>query len=42
MNVTPDTNFLISATQLDNSAAHKTLIKLIKANTNIFTTKEIL
>ena len=42
MNLTVDTNFLISATQWDNSAAHKILIKLIESDAKIFTTKEIL
>ena len=42
MRITVDTNFLISATQWDNSVAHKLLIKLIKTNVEIFTIKEIL
>jgi len=42
MRITVDTNFLISATQWDNSVAHKLLIDLIKINIEIFTTKEIL
>ena len=42
MKITVDTNFLISATQWDNSVAHKLLIKLIKIDVEIFTTKEIL
>ncbi len=42
MKITVDTNFLISATQWDNSVAHKLLIKLVKSNVEIFTTKEII
>ena len=42
MRVTADTNFLISATQWDNSAARKLLIKLIQENAVIFITQEIL
>ncbi|MEK6881861.1 MAG: hypothetical protein AABY22_19745, partial [Nanoarchaeota archaeon] len=42
MKITADTNFLISATQWDNSVSHKILIKLIKADAKIFITKEIL
>src|SRR3989344_1319749 len=42
MRITADTNFLVSATQWDNSVAHKVLIKLIETNAEIFTTKEIL
>ena len=42
MKITADTNFLISATQWDNSVAHKLLKKLIEKNAEIFTTKEIL
>jgi putative PIN family toxin of toxin-antitoxin system len=42
MKLTPDTNFLISATQWDYSVCHKLLQKLIIENTEIFTTEEIL
>ena len=42
MKITADTNFFISATQWDNSVAHKLLIKLIESDTPIFTTKDIL
>jgi len=42
MKITVDTNFLISATQWDNSVAHKLLMKLIKVDTEIFTTKDII
>jgi len=42
MRITADTNFFISATQWDNSVAHKLLIRLIKTDAEIFTTKEIL
>ena len=42
MKITADTNFLVSATQWDNSVAHKLLIKLIEINAEVFTTKEIL
>src|SRR3989344_5169378 len=42
MRVTLDTNFLISATQWDNSVAHKILIKFIETGVEIFTTEEIL
>lgn len=42
MNVTLDTNFLVSATQWNNSVCAKVLERLLKQNTNIFTTKEIL
>lgn len=42
MKVTPDTNFLISATQWDNSVSHKLLVKLIQNDAEIFTTPEIL
>ncbi len=37
-----DTNFLVSATQWNYSVAHKLLEKLIRANCEIFATKEIL
>ncbi len=42
MKIVADTNFLISATQWDYSVSHKLLIKLIKNNDIIFSTKEIL
>ena len=42
MKITADTNFLVSATQWNNSVAHKLLIKLIEINAEVFTTKEIL
>lgn len=42
MKITIDTNFLVSSTQWDYSVAHKLLIKLIKKDVEIFTTKEIL
>jgi len=42
MKVTVDTNFLISSTQWDYSVAHKLLIKLIKRNIEIYSTKDIL
>ena len=42
MKVTVDTNFLISATQWDYSAAHKLLKKLILSDAKIFTTQDIL
>ena len=42
MNVTVDTNFLISSTLWDNSSAHKLLLKLIENNAKIYATKEIL
>jgi len=42
MRITLDTNFLISATQWDYSIAHKLLMKLISADAEIFTTKDIL
>ena len=42
MKITVDTNFFVSATQWDNSVSHKLLLKLLKTNTEIFTTKEIL
>ena len=42
MRVTLDTNFLISATQWDESVSHKLLVKLIQSNAEIFTTQEIL
>ncbi|HLC86862.1 MAG TPA: putative toxin-antitoxin system toxin component, PIN family [Candidatus Nanoarchaeia archaeon] len=42
MKVTVDTNFLISATQWDYSAAHKLLKKMILSDTKIFTTQDIL
>jgi len=42
MKITADTNFLVSATQWDNSVAHKILVKLIEIDTEIFTTKDIL
>ncbi|PIN91352.1 putative toxin-antitoxin system toxin component, PIN family [Candidatus Pacearchaeota archaeon CG10_big_fil_rev_8_21_14_0_10_32_14] len=42
MKFTLDTNFLISATQWKNSVAHKLLIKLIEADAQLFTTKEII
>jgi len=35
MRITADTNFFVSATQWDNSVAHKLLIKLIKTNAEI-------
>jgi len=40
MSVTADTNFLISATQWDNSVAFKLLKKLIEHNIKIFTQKK--
>jgi len=42
MKITVDTNFLISATQWDNSVCQKLLIKLMQESVEIFTTKEIL
>ena len=42
MKFTLDTNFLVSATQCDHSAAHKLLEKFIRENHELFTTKEIL
>lgn len=42
MKITLDTNFLISATQWDNSVAHKLLIRLIESNIELFTTKDII
>jgi len=42
MNVTADTNFLISSSMWDNSVAHKLLLSLIENNVKIYTTKEIL
>ena len=42
MKISVDTNFLISATQWDYSVSHKLLIRLIKENVEIFTTKNIL
>ena len=42
MKITLDTNFLISATQWDNSVAFKLLKRLLEANIKIFTTKDIL
>jgi putative PIN family toxin of toxin-antitoxin system len=42
MKIVVDTNFLVSATQWDYSVSHKLLLKLIKNNELIFSTKEIL
>jgi len=42
MNITVDTNFLISATQWGYSVSHKLLIKLIENDINIYTTNDIL
>ena len=42
MKITPDTNFLISATQWENSVAHKLLIKLIGEEAEFFITKDIM
>lgn len=42
MKITPDTNFLISATQWENSVAHKLLIKLIEEEAEFFITKDIM
>ncbi|MEK6859467.1 MAG: putative toxin-antitoxin system toxin component, PIN family [Nanoarchaeota archaeon] len=42
MKIVVDTNFLVSATQWDYSVSHKLLLKLIKNNDIIFSTKEIL
>jgi len=42
MKVTLDTNFLISATQWDNSVAFKLFKKLVEINSQIFITQEIL
>ncbi len=42
MEITVDTNFLVSATQWDYSVAHKLLTKLIEKNACIFTTKDVL
>ena len=42
MNVTVDTNFLISATQWDYSVAHKLLKKMILSDVEIFITQDIL
>lgn len=37
-----DTNFLISATQWNNSVANKLLVKLIKKNYELFSTEDII
>ncbi len=42
MNVSVDTNFLTSATQWDNSVAHKLLLRMIEKEIPIFATTEIL
>ena len=42
MKIVIDTNFLVSSTQWDYSVSHKLLEKLIRNNTEIFITKEIL
>lgn len=42
MNITIDTNFLISAMQWDNSVAFKLLRRFLETNIKIFTTKKIL
>ncbi len=42
MEISVDTNFLVSATQWDYSVAHKLLTKLIEKNTDIFATKDVL
>jgi|SRR3989344_850558 len=42
MKIAVDTNFLISATQWDYSVSYKLLLKLIRNNDTIFSTKEIL
>lgn len=42
MKIVADTNFLISSTQWDYSVSHKLLLKLIRENDIIFSTKEIL
>ena len=42
MRIVVDTNFLVSATQWDYSVSHKLLQKLIRNNSEIFTTREIL
>ena len=42
MNITVDTNFLISATQWDNSVSKKFLMGVIDSSVQIFTTKDIL
>ncbi len=42
MKISVDTNFLISSTQWDYSVSHKLLIRLIKEDIEIFTTKDIL
>ena|SRR3989344_3027853 len=42
MNITVDTNFLISATQWHSSVARKLLLKLIEANVQIFASEEII
>ena len=42
MKIAVDTNFLVSATQWDYSVSYKLLLKLIKNNDMIFSTKEIL
>jgi len=42
MNVTFDTNVLISATQWNNSVSHKLLLLLIEKEISIFTTEVIL
>lgn len=42
MNITADTNFLISATQWSGSVAQKLLRRLIDADVQIFTTEEII
>src|SRR3989338_5301082 len=42
MNVTFDTNVLISATQWNNSVSHKLLLLLVEKEISIFTTESIL
>lgn len=42
MNITVDTNFLISATQWHSSVAHKLLLKLVEANVQICASEEII
>lgn len=42
MRIVFDTNVLISASLWDNSVAHKLLIRLIKENSELFTSVEIL
>ena len=42
MKIAVDTNFLVSATQWDYSISHNLLQKLIRSNTEIFSTREIL